>query len=125
MSNFRLGSISACIAGDHRYTDRCDVSIDIDTMTVTVEVDVTGAAGGMDGPGGTTKPRADFTATCKAEPKAVLALVKSVMRDGRYNFKTYGKPSKRFQWVVDGRRYDPKDRGLNINLVTQAMKDLV
>ncbi len=121
MNKFLIGSISANIAGDHRYTDTCQVKYDADANNVVVEVFSTGALGGMDGPGGRTEPRAEFNETCKAEPKAVLALVKRVMKDGRYNFKTYGKPTKRFSWAVNGRMYDPKGRGLNLALVTKAL----
>lgn len=122
MSKFLLGYISACIAGDRRYTDRCEVTYDGITDLATVSVFSTHAAGGMDGPGGTVSADGPcFSESCPGEPKAILDLVKRTMRDGRFNFKQYGKPSKRFSWVLDGRSDRPDRFGLNVNLVKRAL----
>lgn len=116
MNKVTIGTISANIAGDYRYTDTLRVELDVESNTVTISVFTTGAVGGMDGPGGATEPRADFTSSCPADPKATLALVKGVLAQGRYNFKNYGKPTKNFRWV------GVEKRGLSLALVKQAIE---
>lgn len=74
-----------------------------------------GAVGGMDGPGGATEHRADYTTSCPADPRATLALVKGVLAQDRYNFKRYGKPTKNFSWAVIGKR------GLSLALAKEAI----
>lgn len=112
-----LGTLSACIGGDSRYTDTLRVYLNPSDDTVVVTVSSTGAEGGMDGPGGRTEERVDHKAVSKAGAKAgeVLKMIKEVTGNSRWNFKSYGKPTKRFYWVLGG------GNGLNASLCTSAL----
>ena len=112
-----LGTLSACIAGDYRYTDTLRVYLNPSDDTVVITVSSTGAVGGMDGPGGRTEERVDYKAVSKPGAKAgeVLKMIKVVTTDRKWNFKEYGKPTKRFYWCLGG------GNGLNAALCTSAL----
>lgn len=111
----RMGGMYANIAGDSRYTDTINIEYLPDTDTVRVTVDVSSAAGGMDGPGGAFTTL-DFDEQAPAEPKAAMALLKSALSDDNYNFRRYGKPTKRFRW--SGGAPD----GLSMSSLTAALQ---
>lgn len=110
-----IGRISACIAGDHRYSSRVEVRYNSLTHVAHIDRFENGATGGMDGHGGADP----FTATAgetvfAATPKLVLAAVKHSFDDV---IRRYGKPTKNFTWYVEGKR----KTGLNVVLVAEAM----
>lgn len=114
-----IGHISACIGGDERYTDALRVTYDATPKRVRVVVTESSAQGGMDGPGGRTEPRASFDEWTPESPtpKQVLDLVKKALDDGRFSFKRYGRPSKRFCWsTLSGDRY-----GVSAALAKEAL----
>lgn len=109
-----IGSLSANIAGDHRYTDRLSVIDEGDKVRITVSS--TGAVGGMDGPGGAYEPFVNFNETCERSPKAVLTLIKKVISNANWNFKRYGKPTRRFWWAHG-------DNGISLATIKAALAD--
>ncbi len=120
MARTEIGNLSANIAGDERYTDRMTVTYDRETRTATVTVNETTAAGGMDGPGGSSSVTGNaFEESCACpNGAALLALVKKAINVPGFNFKQYGKPTKRFMWRTDhGRKY-----GLSLALVDAAIR---
>ena len=114
-----IGRISACIGGDARYTDTLRVSYDRTARRARVVVTETSAQGGMDGPGGSTEPRASFDEWTPESPtpKQVLDLAKRALGDGRFSFQRYGRPTKRFEWFT----LDEPKRGLSAALVRDAL----
>lgn len=97
-----LGYISACIAGDYRYSTRIDVVLDTRDGTVEVRRLENGAVGGMDGPGGSYPMDVKQRVTiAKPTGKDIVKAIKMVMDT---TIKTYGKPSKRFEWLVSPRK---------------------
>lgn len=112
MDNIRLveiGYISACIAGDHRYTSRLSVKVDGEKVHVILEEN--SAAGGMDGPGGSTPFRETDRTTVDKDPAKVVKAIKQTMDDV---IKRYGKPTKNFRWVGIG-------NGLSVALAKRAL----
>lgn len=117
----KLGSLSASIAGDERYTDYLDVLMDPTTHAVTVVVSSTGAAGGMDGRGGITGRIEEFRKMTRPNPKPaeIMRLIKEpIANDRQFNFKRYGKASKEFIWTFS---YSARDRGLTPANLLQAL----
>lgn len=113
-----IASLYANIAGDHRYSDRLVVEYITDADAVRVRVLVTSAVGGMDGPGGAYPERQDFEASVPAsDVKAVVRLVRNVVANGRWCFRSYGKPSKRLAWRGGG-------RGISAAVASQALAGL-
>ena len=112
----QIGSLTANIAGDFRYTDYLTVWYDGSTDKVTVTVSSSAPIGGMDGPGGTHSPDENFRKSTKKAPTArdVMEILKGVIGNDHFNFKRYGKPSKNFRWVGAG-------QGLSASLCTQAL----
>lgn len=106
----KIGYISACIAGDHRYTSRIEVLLEGDKVHVVFSEN--GAVGGMDGPGGSTPFAEKNRKTVKATTKDVVNAIKASMDNV---IKTYGKPSKNFVWV------GIKARGLSQKLASEAL----
>ena len=98
MNKMIIGSLSACIAGDTRYTDVLRVEWN-DDDSVTVAVYSTMPVGGMDGPGGVhdLELRANYTLQTPSA-KSVMLVIKTYINQGSYSFKRYGVPSKRFSW---------------------------
>lgn len=114
-----IGRISACIAGDHRYTDTLVLTYDPNSRVVTCEVRSTTASGGMDGPGGTDPARLQLSRSTLADPtpKQVLLLAKDALARSDFNFERYGKPTKRFCWAtLDGDKH-----GLSQALAREAL----
>lgn len=109
-----LGSLYACIAGDHRYGDTLRVEWIPASGSVKVSVRSSGAVGGMDGDGRSYDAGEQYTSTCQPDPHAVLALIKGVIDQDRFAFKKYGKPTKRFSWVEMG-------PGLSLRHVKEAI----
>ena len=111
----QIGYINAHIAGDWRYSS--NISVTTDGTNATVTLSESGAAGGMDGPGGSTPMAVTRTLVCKAEPSELVKAIKRVINEENgTTIKTYGKPSKRFVWVgLDC-------RGLSVKLATEALK---
>lgn len=97
-----IGSITADIAGDSRYTDTLNVDYKPDTDTVLVRVSVGSPLGGMD----SFTPsdfREDFRKEIPADDlKGIMSALKYALSDNSYNFKRYGKPTKNFFWNHDG-----------------------
>jgi hypothetical protein len=114
-----IGRISACIAGDHRYTDTLTLTYDPVSHVVTCEVRSTTASGGMDGPGGTDPARLLLSRSTLADPtpRQVLLLAKDALARPDFSFARYGKPTKRFCWsTLDGDK-----QGLSQALAHQAL----
>ena len=102
----RVGRLSACIAGDRRYTDTITVWLNA-SGAVDIEVTETSAAGGMDGPGGATEPTPTFKANVGAaegkpfaDPRLVMVALKRALGNDRFSFRKYGKPTQRFTWTT-------------------------
>lgn len=114
-----VGSISACIGGDERYTDTLQVTYDAVPKRVRVVVTETGAVCGHDGPGGRYEPRASFDEWTPEvpTPKQVLELVKKALDDARFSFRRYGRPTRRFTW----RTLDGEKTGLSVAVVKEAL----
>jgi hypothetical protein len=91
-----IGTISACIAGDTRYTTVIWVKYLPKTGTVEVTREENGACSGMDG-NGMSDPFHVLQRVSIARPdgKSIVKAVKMVMDS---TIKTYGKPTKRFNW---------------------------
>lgn len=120
-THITIGRISACIAYDHRYTDTLRVTYDATAKRVHVVVTESSATGGRDsGSSSSTElsmPSFDEWTTENPAPKDVLDLVKRAVNDDRFNFKRYGKPTKRFTWsTLDGDK-----KGLSLVLVREAL----
>ena len=94
----KLGHLKANIDGDARYTDTLSVFYNEQGDVVLLEVTETGAASGMDGDGSSYAPRVSLTDEVQANPKAVMAAIKLMIANPRFNFKRYGKPSKNWKW---------------------------
>jgi hypothetical protein len=111
-----IGYLNAFIPGDRRYTDTLRVSYNPQDDTVTVEVKDTSAAGGMDSHYGAGEPNSAFKQTTKpgAKTSEVMQLIKSCINDSRFLFKSYGKPSKNFNWPQIG-------KGLSTALCSAAL----
>lgn len=115
----RIGSLSASIDGDSRYTDTITVYVNADD-SVSIEVTESTADGGMDGPGGFAPGRLQshhYPATTTA--KDILKGIKKITSSDVYNFKKYGKPSKRFNWIATTSNYGAF--GLNLQLLQDAL----
>ena len=117
-SAITIGSITATIAGDSRYTDTLIVSFNRDTQKVTVKVRETTPAGGMDSISRLLYERVTFHEECDADPKIVIKLIKRVTSNPLWNFKKYGRPTKNFLWASG-------PRGLNVNLVADELKRVI
>lgn len=97
----QIGYISACIAGDYRYTSIVKVLQDEDGA-VTVQRLENGAIGGMDGPGGSYGCGVrEAVKLEKPTPANVVRVVRALFDE---TIRRYGKPSKEFTW------YTPKGR---------------
>ena len=105
--------------GDFRYTDSLTVLLNPD-KSVTIIVDETGAAGGMDTFNGSTELMQTLKRTTRSNANAIeiLKLIKSVIGNSSYLFKKYGKPSKNFYW------FHTDERGLNVRLVDSAIRSI-
>lgn len=95
-----IGRISACIAGDHRYTSRVKVELNPDG-SVTVLREEMGAVSGMDGPGGSYE--AGVYARRKIENPTGSKIARAVKDCFDTTITVYGKPSKNFEWRVYNR----------------------
>jgi len=115
-NHFLLGSLSANIAGDHRYTDTLKVMHSRSDESVLLVVQSSGASGGMDGNGGTTNMGIQMTVNLPNGVKAgeVLKAIKKILADTKWNFKAYGKPTKNFNWNGT--------YGLNLSIVSDALE---
>jgi len=119
-----FGYITACIAGDSRYTTRIDVRLNTKDGTVEVRRLENGASGGMDG-AGSSEPfavRQQVTVTQPTGAKIVKA-IKMVMDA---TVKRYGKPTKNFEWEL-GQGVTPV-KGLNATnaqVALNVIRDLV
>lgn len=98
VKSVKMVVFSACIGHDRRYTDTLEAYFLPETNEVRVTVSVTGAVGGMDGPGGTYAPRYERDTTVPAVPSAVLATIQAFIRSDSFSFHKYGKPSKNFRF---------------------------
>jgi hypothetical protein len=125
-----IGKLTATIDGDDRYTDRLEVVHDEETGQIVVVVVSSTPRGGMDG-----DPTALYRSHLEAVlgkgclAKDVLKAVKSVIQKDCYNFKRYGKPTKRFCWLVcnpslRGLTCDKYIQGLNVGLVSDALQEV-
>lgn len=103
-----IGNLSACIGYDSRYTDVLNVSYDSETDTVEAIVKCYSPMGGMDGDE-TPYMSGGCTLTAPAsDVKKVVEMVQSIVKNDRWNFKRYGKPSKNMEWYLPGgTRYEP------------------
>jgi hypothetical protein len=101
----RIGSITADIDGDSRYTSKVTVTVTVIRAWSTHSVVVvqrleSGAQGGMDGPGGAygLAVRAS-TKLIDPSPRELVEAIKHLFDD---TIRTYGKPTKRFEWYRGG-----------------------
>lgn len=92
-----IGSITACIAGDHRYTSTIKVEVTGDKAHVITQEN--GAAGGMDGPGGSMPFHETGRITVACTAAAIVKAIKQAVNKDR-TVKAYGKPTKNFYWTV-------------------------
>jgi hypothetical protein len=103
MSQMQIGSLYASIAGDHRYGETLSVTYDKENDCAVITVTAVAPVGGMDGPGGIYPPSVRHREHLSKPTGATLVkLIKRVTGNRNYNFKEYGKPSKRFSWVGVG-----------------------
>jgi|TARA_Y100000310_G_scaffold198781_1_gene198754 hypothetical protein len=100
-----IGSITADIDGDRRYTSKVTVTVS-DTRTqaghpvVIVQRLQNGARGGMDGPGGAYDMAVrTSTELVDPSPRRLVEAIKDKFDD---TIRIYGKPTKRFEWFRDG-----------------------
>ncbi len=122
----KIGYISACIAGDHRYTSRIDVFIEgtvqgriVEGTKVHVILSENGAVGGMDGPGGSYGFSETRRTTVEANSTEIVKAVKAMIKSEKPSvIGTYGKPTKNFVWV------GVKERGLAGRLAIAALSFL-
>lgn len=110
-----IGELTACIAGDYRYSTSLKVKADPSTKLVTVTVAENGAAGGMDGPGGATPFHQTFiTEMTDPTPRELVEAVRRAIdfedMSGAGVLRKYGKPSKSFLW---GAHYNARLAGLS------------
>lgn len=106
----KIGYISACIAGDYRYSS--EVAVQLDGDKVHVILSENGAVGGMDGPGGATDFRETSRVTVDAKkPGEIVKAIRSMFDS---TIKRYGKPTKNFVWPAIG-------RGLSVELCKKAL----
>jgi hypothetical protein len=108
-----IGGMSASIGGDTDYTDRMDIWLN-DDGTVSIEVSESGPGGGMDMRMGVQTMQSPGI-TVPGDAKSVLAGIKSVIDNNKYNFKRYGVPTKNFKWA------DRQIRGLSLRAVSDAL----
>ncbi len=101
----RIGSITADIDGDSRYTSKVTVTVS-DTRTwadhhvVVVQRLENGARGGMDGSGGSYHMAVRVsTELVDPSPRELVEAIKGSFDD---TIRTYGKPTKRFEWFRGG-----------------------
>jgi hypothetical protein len=115
---YEVGRISACIAGDHRYTTVIRVTYFPKTKSVEVTREENGATGGMDGRGG-SEPFCVLQRVSIARPdgKSIVKAVKMVMDD---TIRTYGKPTKNFCFNT-GATFMPKV-GLSAQKAQRALE---
>lgn len=112
----RFGSISACIAGDRRYTTQLVVMLDPQSATFVIEQLESGANGGMDGDGTATGFRVTRTQHCDLSPKHLVHTLKRMIEaENPQVIKRYGTPSKRFSWEFI------EEKGLSIALAVRAL----
>lgn len=95
-----IGSIYACIAGDHRYASTVSVQLNDDGSATVIRKE-SGAVGGMDGPGGAYD--AGVYARVEIENPTGAKLVRAIKECFDDVIRTYGRPSKNFTWKVYGR----------------------
>lgn len=118
-STFRIGYVTANIAGDSRYTTQLEVMVDVDEKgpkQAHIVVSETGAKGGMDGPGGRTNFIERSRKTVPATPAEIVKAIKHSIADERDKvISTYGRPTKRFEWI------GVKGSGINAQLCKEAL----
>lgn len=97
-----LGYVYANLAGDSRYRERIEVKLEGDG-SATVSYEETCAAGGMDGPGGSTGwSQLGIMRYLKGAP-AIVNAVRVLLNTGTNGtIKRYGKPNKNFVWRMPG-----------------------
>lgn len=113
-----IGSISARISGDPRYTTRIEVHVDDDgAHIVTLE---NAPAGGMDGPGGSEPFEERRRATVKPTARDIVKGIKDAIKaDPEKVIQRWGKPTKRFYWAgIEG-------LGLELGLAQRALDRMV
>lgn len=119
----RIGSIYACIAGDHRYGTTIEAHAD--AKAIEIRLISTGAVGGMDGPGGSyTNPsevleRIERTKLQTDVQKLLSALRRQFKKADAGTIAGYGKPRLNFAWHYEG----TTRKGLNAAHGTRALKD--
>ena len=112
----RIGEISACIAGDSRYTSRVQVWSNGDV--VEVRLYESGAVGGMDGPGGRFELPGKVLSTVPFKAKDISIAVRHAC-NADDTIRRYGKPSKEFRW---GQYWHPVAQGISVAKVKVAME---
>lgn len=120
MARQQIGGISACIAGDYRYTQIFRLFLEED-RAVTLEVWGTSPIGGMDGPGGVHAAEPEFKDQTgpNAKPADVAALIRRVLKNRTHGdiIASYGKPTKNFEW------YNNKGRGISARVIGEVLKE--
>lgn len=114
----KIGGLYANIAGDGRYASYLAVMYSRTDGVVSIQVSSHGPVGGMDyDSGGRVTERSldlDVSTNPNAKPADIVKLLKSVLRNNQFLFKTYGKPKKNFEWYGVG-------KGVSAALVKQAL----
>ncbi len=117
MRNMYLGGITACIAGDHRYSTTIEVRLEGDIAVIQQKEN--GANGGMDGDGTSLPFGVTKQVKCPAVAKDIVKEVKNLIkRESPAIIKEYGKPTKRFWWSPI------KKNGLSVALCAEALEAL-
>lgn len=119
--NLLIGSTTACIADDCRYRQTLKVYYHPSSDGVTVEIEGSGAAGGMDAPSGygSTPAMVDYSWSShgSVKPAELVDAIRWAIRQEGDIISRYGKPTKNFRWIVDGRRIP----GLNSRNAVEAL----
>ena len=114
----KIGSISASIGYDKKYTDYLTVVYNPNNDLVTIIVTSSSPVGGMDyDSGGLTFKNEMFRDNTSSSPKDIICLLKKVLSNDEFNFKKYGKPTKNFKWIGLG-------KGISIKLATEAINSV-
>ena len=118
----QIGYISACIAGDYRYTSRVYVTLSEDGDVCEIVRSERAPVGGMDGPGGSYDAGVHFRCTLRGDEITPKAIVSAIWRSFDSIITDYGKPTKNFEWSRRD-RWDPKVKGISQAKVAKILKE--
>ena len=107
----KLGSIYACIAGDHRYGTIVE-ALASENGTISVQRRENMAVGGMDGPGGAEPYQVVSQKSLGSPSPAVLVRTIKALFDSTVT--RYGTPSKNWRWCTG-------EVGLSVDKAARAL----